>query len=434
MKNNHHFKRWFGARVIIIITTVFFSLPAISQVTIWSVNFNNGCTSNCLASTYAGWTIQNNVGGVNGGAPNDWFVSCAEEGIAPPGCGSSCIGDASLHIGSDPGAGGDMGASYNETGATNATYKLVVSPIISTVNRQTLTLKFDFIAFGSSACSEDRAQLRLSTNGGATWPVGYQYCLTSVCCGACNGYSQGQWTTYTLALPAAFEGNPNVRIAFHWMNNGNGSGTDPSVAIDDIVLSGLVALSANVVNFNAVKETSKVKLSWTTNSETQVNRYEVERSASTAGFAKITSVAAKGNQQPGNINYTANDAQLFTAPVFYRLKTVDNTGGFKYSNIIRVGNNAAGTDDITLIAVNGAQGNIKASLWSGHYHDANITLYDMEGKLIKDFGKKPIVKGENQLSLYVPRIPVANYILKVEVPKSGNKKPVSLSGKFNYTK
>lgn len=434
MKNNHHFKRWFGARVIIIITTVFFSLPAISQVTIWSVNFNNGCTSNCLASTYAGWTIQNNVGGVSGGAPNDWFVSCAEEGIAPPGCGSSCIGDASLHIGSDPGSGGDMGASYNETGATNATYKLVVSPIISTLNRQTLNLKFDFIAYGSSACSDDRAQLWLSTNGGVTWPVGYQYCLTSVCCGACNGYSQGQWTTYNLALPAAFEGNPNVRIGFHWRNNGNGSGTDPSVAIDDIVLSGLVALSANVVNFNAVKETSKVKLSWTTNSETQVNRYEVERSASTAGFAKIASVAAKGNQQPGNINYSTNDGQLFSTPVFYRLKTVDNTGGFKYSNIIRVGNNAAGYDDITLIAVNGAQGNIKASLWSGQYHDANIALYDMEGKLIKDFGKKPIVKGENQLSLNVPRIPVANYILKVEVPKSGNKKPVTLSGKFYYTK
>lgn len=421
-------------RIIVAITAILFSLPALSQVTIWSVNFNNGCASNCLASTYGGWTIQNNVGGVSGAAPNDWFVSCAEEGIVPPGCGSSCIGDATLHIGANPGAGGDMGASYNETGATNATYKLAVSPLISTANRQTITLAFDFIAFGSAGCSDDRLQLWLSTDGGVTWPAGYRSCLTSVCCGACNGYSTGQWTTYNLALPAAFENNSNVRIGFHWVNNGNGSGTDPSAAIDDIRVRGLFPLAANLVKFDAVKETTKVRLSWTTNSETQVNSYEVERSVSTTGFAKIASVAAKGNQQSGNFNYTVNDARLFSTAVFYRLKTINNNGDFKYSNIIRVGSNVTNQDDISLIAVNGAQGNIKASLWSGQYHDANISLYDMEGKLIKDFGRKPIVKGENQLSLNVLRIPVASYMLKVEVPKSGNKKPVTLSGKFYYTK
>ena len=205
-----------------------------AQTVVWSDNFNNGCASNCEASTWNGWSMVDNVDGTTGGAPNNWFVSCSEEGITPPGCGSSCIGDASLHIGSNPGAGGDMSASYNDTGATNATYRLAVSPTINLSGRAQMFLEFDFIAFGSSACSDDRAQLRLSTDNGATWPVGYQYCLTSVCCGACNGYSQGQWTKYSLALPAAFENNPNVRIGFHWRNNGNGSATDPSVAIDDI--------------------------------------------------------------------------------------------------------------------------------------------------------------------------------------------------------
>lgn len=418
----------------VVIVFLFSPVMGLSQSTIWSDNFNNSCPANCVASTWNGWTIQNNVGGTTGGAPNDWFVSCAEEGIVPPGCGSSCIGDATLHIGSSAGSGGDMGASYTETGATNATYKRVVSPLISTVNRQTLTLKFDFIAYGSSACTEDRAQLHLSADAGATWPVAYQYCLTSVCCGACNGYSQGQWTVYSLSLPAAFENNPNVRIAFHWRNNGNGSGTDPSVAIDDIVLTAPFPLAANLVKFDAVKEPAKVKLSWTTNTETLVKQYEVERSTSAAGFAKIATVTAKGNQQAGNFNYTVNDVQLFPAPVFYRLKTVDHTGGFKYSAIIRVGNNAAASNEITLLAVSGAQGNIKAALWSGQNNDAAILLYDMAGKLIKDFGKRPLSKGENQLSLNIPRIPVANYMLKIVVTEKADKKPVSLSGKFYYSK
>ena len=120
----HNFRSWF-TRIIIIIVISSFTLPATSQVNIWTDNFNNSCASNCIANTWNGWTIQNNIGGTTGAAHNDWFVSCAEEGIAPPGCGSSCIGDATLHIGSNPGAGGDMGASYNETGATNATFRLV---------------------------------------------------------------------------------------------------------------------------------------------------------------------------------------------------------------------------------------------------------------------------------------------------------------------
>ena len=210
----------------------------LAQTVVWSENFNNGCTSNCEASTLNGWTIRDNEGGTTGSSPNNWFISCAEEGVVPPGCGSSCVGDASLHIGSNAGAGGDMAASFNDTGAINATYRMAVSPRIDLTGEQGLYVEFDFIAYGSAACSDDRAQLRLSFDDGATWPVSYQYCLNSVCCGACNGYSQGQWTLFSLPLPAQhFNNNPNVRIGFHWRNNGNGSGTDPSVAIDDLRIS-----------------------------------------------------------------------------------------------------------------------------------------------------------------------------------------------------
>jgi len=410
-----------------------FSVSARSQVNIWTDNFNNGCASNCLATTWNGWTMVDNAEGTTGGAPNDWFVSCAEEGITPPGCGSSCIGDASLHISSNPGAGGDMGASFNETGATNATYRLMRSPLISTVNRQTITLKFDFIAYGSSACSDDRAQLWLSTDGGATWPAGYRYCLTSPCCGSCNGYSQGQWTAYSLNLPAAFENNPNVRIGFHWRNNGNGSGTDPSVAIDDILVQGLFPLPTKLLSFDAVKESAKVKLSWKSTAENRLNRYEVERSTAT-GFTTIANVAAKGNQQGGNISYSTNDPQLFANPVYYRLKMVDQDGVFAYSKIIRVGAAAANTDEVTLLSVNGSMGSIQLSIWSTKDVETNITLYDAAGKKLTAFGKAKLKAGENVLKYNLSRIAAATYIIKVESPATTRQKEVNLARKFIYTK
>lgn len=400
--------------------------------TIWSDNFNNGCSANCLATTWNGWTLVDNVGGTTGSSANNWYISCAEEGLVPPNCGSSCIGDQSLHIGADPGSGGDGGASYNETGGTNATYKLIVSPTVSTVGKSAITLKFDYIAYGSVGCSDDRAQLRLSADNGATWPVGYQYCLTSVCCGACNGYSTGQWTTYTLSLPAAFDNNPNVRIAFHWMNNGNGSGTDPSVAIDDISLSSVV-LPVTLVRFQAAKETNKVKLSWATRLESQLSRYEVERSVGYASFSKIGAVAPTGNNQAGQINYIYNDAELFSKPVYYRLKMVNNDGGFTYSNVARVGS-ATANENIIIVSANGRDGKMQASIRAGYAVTATISVYDLQGKKIATFPDRRLITGDNRLDLNLPKISSGYYTIKVETSNSSQKNPIRTSKKFLYGK
>lgn len=386
-----------------------------SQVVIWSDNFNNGCASNCIASTWNGWTIQNNVGGTSGGSPNDWFVSCAEEGITPPGCGSSCIGDASLHIGADTGVGGDMGASYNETGANNATFKLAVSPTISTSGISTpVTLSFDFIAFGSAGCSDDRAQLRLSTDNGATWPAGFQYCLTSVCCGACNGYSQGQWTTYTLALPAAFNNNPNVRIGYHWLNNGNGSGTDPSVAIDDIRITTVVPLSLNLVDFYSKPSESATELHWKSMNETDFSHYDLERSEDGKIFSKIARIEGKGSPNVAS-SYRQNDVKISNKIVYYRLKMVDLNGEFSYSKIIDVDPNAQKTNSISIIHTEITQNQLDIILLSNKRDYVTYSLYNSLGKLIFSSKKEEINVGKNYSTMNLSDLETGIYILKATI-------------------
>jgi hypothetical protein len=386
-----------------------------SQSIFYSVDFNNGCASDCIASTYGGWTILDNDGGVTGGQPNNWFVSCAEEGITPPGCGSSCIGDASLHIGANPGAGGDMGASFNETGVTNATFRTAVSPTISTVGYSTNTLAFDFIAFGSAACSDDRAQLRLSTDNGATWPAGFQYCLTSVCCGACNGYSQGQWTTYTLALPAAFNNNPNVRIGFNWRNNGNGSGTDPSVAIDDIRLS-TVIVPARLVTFAAREEANSIRLAWTSADELRLARYEVERSLQPTGFKSIGTVAAKGNAS-GDTQYSFNDPKAGAEIVYYRLKMVDQNGSANYSNVVRVVEGSKIPLELVSIYPDDHAG-FDVSLWSVGDLVTQMEVHDMQGRLVKNLPDQHVVAGQNKLHLDLSEVSGGTYLLNVKLNKA----------------
>jgi hypothetical protein len=404
------FLTFFYLFVAVFITSNF----SFSQATIWSDNFNNGCASGCLASTWNGWTIVNNVGGVSGGSPNNWFISCAEEGITPPGCGSSCIGDASLHIGADAGGGGDMGASFNETGATNATFKRVTSPVISTAGYSTITLAFDFIAYGSAACSDDRLQLQLSSDGGATWPVGYQYCLTSVCCGACNGYSQGQWTTYTIALPPAFNNNPNVRVGYHWRNNGNGSGTDPSAAIDDIRLTAPIPLSVDLINFSAEKNgTVSTSVVWEVMNELNFSHYELERSVDGLNFSKIYSIDANCVSE-NTCDYLYKDIS-HVKTIYYRLKMIDIDGEFNYSQIISLDENGSNSINYTLVSSFVNDNLLNVIINSKKKTNASFILYNTAGNIVLTENNIGITTGYNENRINISKLSSGVYILKIHL-------------------
>lgn len=381
-----------------------------AQITVWSDDFNNGCASNCLATTWNGWTMTDNSGGTTGGAPNNWFVSCAEEGITPPGCGSSCVGDASLHIGANPGAGGDMGASFNETGATNATYRRIVSPPISTVGHTGMTLYFDFIAYGSAACSDDRAQLQLSFDGGVTWPAASQYCLTSVCCGACNGYSQGQWTTYSVALISWYENNPDIRIGFHWRNNGNGSGTDPSVAIDDIRITKPNPLGVDLLSFSAEKNSNSAQIIWQVENERNFSHYELERSTDGGNtFSKIHQ--SNGTCSGENTcDYQYKDV-TFDKTVYYRLKMVDEDGNYTYSNIISL--DETSSNDYTLLSTYVEEDVLQIKLSSKKKSTAKFVLYNIAGKTVATENNIAVKNGITVKNMVLDGLSNGVYILKI---------------------
>jgi len=168
--------------------------------------------------------------GTNGATPNVWEVNDTESGVAPPGCGTGGTGDQTLHITCTNALCGLFftGALYDATQESNIQTE---SPVFSTVGHSNITMTFDYIANGDGLL--DNASLWY--NDGTGWTE-LDSTLKSPLCGA-----QGQWTAYTVALPASCNNNPTVQLGFNWTNNADNIGTDPSIAVNNILLTSMTA-------------------------------------------------------------------------------------------------------------------------------------------------------------------------------------------------
>lgn len=206
------------------VLAVFFTgaAPAWAQTVLYQQDFDGA----------HGWTL-NVASGTQGQDPNYWTVSDAEGAQPPDVCSTLPNGNASLHIAAvfDPGGG----ASYDHGGLCGILFcpqadSRAESPAFSTLGVTTAAITFNFVANGDGL--NDNASLEYDAGSGWTTLAAS---LKSPLCGS----GSGRWTAASYALPAAALNKPAVRLAFRWVNNDDAVGTDPSVAIDALKVTGL---------------------------------------------------------------------------------------------------------------------------------------------------------------------------------------------------
>ncbi|MCC6938810.1 MAG: hypothetical protein IT226_11365 [Flavobacteriales bacterium] len=237
-------------RFIPILTAVLLSGSMSGQQTVWGEEFENGCVQGCYASAFVGpnggWTVTNT--GTNGACANRWFISCAENGGVVGSCGVGCGNNETLHVGNDISCVSPNGCFFCPTGDCGAAYdascpagicsfccscnsaqtdQRAESPVINLTGITGMTLTFKYMEGGQGA--SDNATLWYYN--GAVWAQIADMPKTVVCSG------QGTWTAYSIAMPVSADNNPNVRIGFRWSNNNDGSGADPSIAVDDVQIT-----------------------------------------------------------------------------------------------------------------------------------------------------------------------------------------------------
>src|SRR4030095_10567949 len=107
---------------------------------------------------------------------------------------------------------------------------------INCTGQSGISLSFIYIENGELA--DDDATLWYSPDGGSTWSQIDTLAKTTIC-----NTIYGIWTSFTTILPASADNNPNVKIGFQWTNDNDGNGAEPSFAVDDIALTGVVSVN-----------------------------------------------------------------------------------------------------------------------------------------------------------------------------------------------
>jgi hypothetical protein len=113
--------------------------------------------------------------------------------------------------------------------------------------------------------------------------------------------------------------------------------TDNSALSTIEVIAG-VPLPLNLTNFSVNTDNCIAHLTWSTSSETNSEKFEIEKSESNKAIWKtIGSVTAHGNSFANSTYYFKDDnSTLNNTVVMYRLKMIDIDGSFVYSSVANV--------------------------------------------------------------------------------------------------
>lgn len=94
-------------------------------------------------------------------------------------------------------------------------------------------------------------------------------------------------------------------------------------------------LAIDAITIQARAKNHGVQVDWQAKTETEMDRYEVEKSIDGANFSKQNTTAAIGNSTV-LVNYGWFDATPVKGNNFYRIKAFDKIGTIKYTSIVKV--------------------------------------------------------------------------------------------------
>ena len=167
-------------------------------------------------------------------------------------------------------------------------------------------------------------------------------------------------------------------------------------------------LPINVLDITAVRRGADVLVSWTTASEQNSARFEVERSTDGIHFTGVGQVQAAG-YSTSQRNYRFTDVQVARSILFYRLKMIDADGNFKRSDIRVVAKAGTAAQDF-LLYPNPAVADVKLVLTDVAANDTELQVINHLGQVVQTALVK---KGAQFIKLDVSSMAKGIYVVKL---------------------
>ncbi len=169
------------------------------------------------------------------------------------------------------------------------------------------------------------------------------------------------------------------------------------------------ALPVTWVSFDATVIQHIVQLDWQTGTETNTDRFAVERSANGEDFTDVAFVPAAGNS-PSLLTYQIADKQPLPGVSYYRLRQIDLDGKYGYSSIRTVNRTGIALAPwVTSVAPNPFTDVIHVASSGQDISDMEVRLYEWTGAL-----KARISTSSANLELKTPNLAPGIYLLEIE--------------------
>lgn len=176
-----------------------------------------------------------------------------------------------------------------------------------------------------------------------------------------------------------------------------------------LVFPSATTLPLTLTSFNAATYDRDVKLTWTTDHQDNVSRFEIERSAFGTNAFTVVGTIPVNNGLSGTYAFSDVNAKAFMEKGYYRLKIIDNDGRYSYSriNLVNFGSKIVTSVNPTLVT-----GGQSVTLFTGAAASRQTytgEVYNQSGQLISKWTgtigqNKQIETAELQKGVYVIRV------------------------------
>jgi len=182
---------------------------------------------------------------------------------------------------------------------------------------------------------------------------------------------------------------------------------DESIRFSDFSITELSALAVQIGSFKAVQENNAVKLKWTTASEQNNLRFDIEKSTDGKAFLKIGSRDGFGNSNTAN-DYFFNDQNPSQGLNYYRLKQIDFNGTERMIDPIAI-NLGFSTSDME-VSYDQMYSTIFINMIALQESHGNLNLYNLTGQKIATQNIN-LNQGLNHLTFAIPNFVDGVYVL-----------------------